>query len=219
MEISYWKSRWRKHHTGWHMQQVYPHLKTYWTRLKLEKGTVVLVPLCGKSLDLMWLARQGHWVIGVEVSEIAVREFAEETDFTWHEHTKEGFKIFESRDIQLWQGNFFDLRPDWLPPIDAIYDKAALIALPEKKRERYAELLHRLCTPDTRMLMNSFEYRQNEMDGPPFAVFEDELERLFGHRFERVLLHKESILDQLTKFRQRGLSSFLKEKVYMLIPG
>ncbi|MDX1617270.1 MAG: thiopurine S-methyltransferase [Balneolaceae bacterium] len=219
MEISYWKSRWNSENTGWHMQQVYPHLKTYWHRLELEADYSVLVPLCGKSLDLRWLAGQGHQVFGIEVSEIAVRQFFEETGLEWRERKKGPFTVYDSEKIQLWQGNFFDLRPSWLPPVDAIYDKAALIALPEEKRARYADLLLRFAADHTSILMNSFEYNPEEMNGPPFPVFEEELRRLFGGRFTLDLLHQESIFDRLTKFRRRGLSSYLVEKLYLLQPN
>jgi len=218
MEISYWKSRWNRGRTGWHMEEVYPHLKTYWRRLELDRGSSVLVPLCGKSLDLLWLADRGHRVFGVEVSEIAIREFLEEAGLNWEEREKGPFTLYRAGQIRLWQGNFFDLEPGMLPRLDAIYDKAALIALPEEKRAEYARLINRLCVPATRILLNSFEYDQDEMSGPPFAVFEDELQRHFGGRFDLELLHEESLFDRLVKFRQRGLSTYLTEKLYLLHP-
>lgn len=218
MEISYWKSRWKKQHTGWHMEQVYPHLKTYLDRLNPDTGDTLFVPLCGKSRDLVWLAEQGFRVIGVEVSAVAVRQFFAETGITYSTESKAEFVIYQSDNIQIYQADFFKLVSSWIPPLDAVYDKAALIALPEEKRRMYADKILGLAGSKSRILLNTFEYIQNEMNGPPFAVFFDELQDLFGDRFEIELLHEESIFDQLVKFQQRGLSSFLTEKIYLLKP-
>lgn len=218
MEISYWKSRWKKGRTGWHMQQVYPPLKTYWQQLQLVESAVVFVPLCGKSLDLQWLMEQGHNVIGVEVSEQAVRHFFKEHDLSYRISTKAGFSIYNSDHITLWAGNFFKLTPSFLPPVDAIYDKAALIALPRVLRKTYATHVLRFCTPYTQILLNTFEYEQEEMTGPPFAVFPDELQLLYGHRFSITQIHEESIFEDTPQFKSRGLSSYLLEKVYHLTP-
>lgn len=216
MEISYWKSRWKKQHTGWHMEEVYPHLKKYLDRLALVRGDTLLVPLCGKSRDLVWLAEQGFRVIGVEVSDVAVEQFFSENRITYRTEAKGDFTIYHSDNIRIFRGDFFKLEAAWIPPVDTIYDKAALIALPPEKRRTYAVKVNSLVGSDTRILLNTFEYRQNEMNGPPFAVFIDELEELFGDRFVIELLYGESIFDQLPQFRQRGLVSYLKEKIYLL---
>ena len=218
MEISYWKSRWQKDNTGWHMDQVYPHLMTYWDRLELNKGDTILLPLCGKSLDIPWLLDKGLNVIGVEVSDKAISELKNHLDFSFTEKSRGHFKVFESTDVQLWLGNFFDIQASYLPKIDAIYDKAALIALPPKMRNDYAEIIKSLCTEDTRMFLNCFEYPQDSMSGPPFAIFEEEIRTLYDEQFSIELLHKESMMEQLAKFQQRGLSGYLNEKVYLLSP-
>ncbi len=198
------------------MTEVYPHLKKYWARLELEAKATVLVPLCGKSLDLAWLADRGHRVIGVEVSEKAIEEFLDENDRDYTLTSKSSFRIYRTGNITLWAGDFFNLEAAWLPHIAAIYDKASLIALPGRLREQYARKLIGLSSAGTRILMNTFEYPSSEMNGPPFAVFEEEIENLFGHRFKIRLLHAESILERHSKFQWRGLSSYLTEKVYHL---
>lgn len=218
MEISYWQARWKKDKTGWHMQQVYPHLKTYWNRLQLDDHTTVLVPLCGKSLDMLWLKNQAHKVIGVDVSEKAAKDFFREHQLPFKKSFKGSFTIYYSGDLAIWVGDFLKLKPNYLPKIDAIYDKAALIALPEGKRKNYAGHIIKLSNVHTQILMNTFEYKQDEMSGPPFSVFQKELDKLYGSHFTIHLLHQESIFDELLKFQQRGLSSFLVEKVYHLEP-
>lgn len=200
------------------MSKVYPHLPSFWPQLNLHDGATVLVPLCGKSLDMLWLKNQNYKVIGVEASEKAANDFFRESGLSYEKSAKASFTIFTSDDIEIWIGNFFKIKDFYLPGIDAIYDKAALIALRKKQRKKYAQTLLSLCKPHTQILMNAFEYEQDEMAGPPFAVFTDELHELFGHQFNIKLLHKESIFDDLAKFQHRGLSSYLTEKLYHLSP-
>lgn len=218
MELSYWESRWRKNRIGWHMDRVYPPLVSYWDLLRLEKGAAVLVPLCGKSLDLLWLADQGYRVVGVEISDLAITQFFEETGIERRVETADGFSIYRSERIELFSGDFLKLDPARLPPIGAVYDKAALIALPPDQRRSYVMHLKQFCNSRTRILLNTFEYKEGEMTGPPFAVFREELEKLYGNRFELHLMHEESLLDRLPKFRRRGLKSYLAEKVYLMNP-
>ncbi len=218
MEISYWKARWQKDKTGWHMNRVYPHLPAFWPRLQLSKGATVLVPLCGKSLDMVWLKNQNYHVIGIEVSEKAVNEFFMANRLMFEKSYKASFTIYETDNLAIWTGDFFKLKKDYLPGVDAIYDKAALIALPNEQRKKYAHKILSLCKSHTQILMNTFEYEQEEMTGPPFAVLREELDELFGQHFTIELLHEESIFEDLTKFQHRGLSSYLIEKLYHLYP-
>lgn len=218
MEISYWKARWNKGKTGWHMKDVYPNLTTYWPELRLQKEATVLVPLCGKSLDLLWLHNRGHRVIGVDVSHKAAEHFFRENGLDYQKSGKASFTIYKSEILSIWCGDFLKLKRDFLPEISAIYDKAALIALPREKREPYAEQVINMCNTDTQMLLNTFEYEQDEMNGPPFSVFLKELKKLYGDHFTIQLLHEESLFEDLVRFRQRGLSSYLVEKVYHLQP-
>lgn len=218
MEISYWKSRWENGNTGWHMNQVYPNLPAYWPELKLAKESHVLVPLCGKTLDMVWLRNQGFHVIGVDVSEKAARLFFQEHEIPFQKSSQSSFTVYQSEHIQFWVGDFFKLRPDNLPEIDAVYDKAALIALTKSTRARYAKTILSFCQPHTQLLLNTFEYEQTEMNGPPFAVEPDELKELFGKHFEIRLLYEASLFHDLPKFQTRGLHSYLIEKVYHLQP-
>lgn len=218
MEISYWKARWQKDKTGWHMNRIYPHLPDFWPGLQLSKGATVLVPLCGKSLDMLWLKNQNYDVIGIEVSEKAAKEFFMDNRLMFEKSSKASFTIYETDNLAIWAGDFFKSKKDYLPGVDAIYDKAALIALPYEQRIKYADKILSLCQSHTQILMNAFEYEQEEMTGPPFAVLRKELDELFGQQFNIELLHEESIFDNLTKFQHRGLSSYLIEKLYHLRP-
>ena len=218
MEISYWKSRWHQDNTGWQMESVYPLLPDLWKRQGLKSQTTVLVPLCGNSPDLHWLVEAGHRVIGVDVSEKALKHAMEyhSTEFT--EDTSHGFRIFRSSKMDLWQGDFLTLPTHKLPDIDLIYDKAALIALPPEMRPDYAQQIRRLTNPQTQQLVQTFEYEQHEMPGPPFSVHENEIANYYGNHFSIEVVHEQSKLDAFPKFQQRGLSSYFTEKVYHLKP-
>jgi thiopurine S-methyltransferase len=216
MEISYWQSRWQKNNIGWHMDIVYPPLPRLLPQLSLKSQSRVLVPLCGRSLDMKWLSEQNHYVIGVEVSQKALQEFIESCDQAFVSDSSHGFTIYRSPSIELWQGDFLKVPENVIKPLDAIYDKAAIVALPENLRPDYAQKLLDLCHEHSQILLQTFVYKQNEMNGPPFSVDEEEINRLFGHRFSITLLHERSLFDELSKFQRRGLSSYLIEKVFHL---
>lgn len=218
MEISYWQSRWRNEKTRWHMQEVFPLLKTFWNKLPLEKGGTVLVPLCGKSLDLEWLVNQGHYVIGVDVSQKAIKALVQSHEERFEKSAKGNLQCYKSESMELWCGDFFKLQQSWLPAIDVIYDKAALIALPPEMRKAYVDSLKNLLQPHTQVFINCFEYEQDEMPGPPFAVFREEMESHFGDQFYINSLYAHSLFDELTNFHRRGLHSYLREKIYHLSP-
>ena len=213
MELSYWLSRWRKNKIGFHMPEGYPALEPHLKNIPLPKKKTVLVPLCGKSRDLLTLTRYFDKVIGVEISEKAIREFLQETGLKATEKSFADFKIFETEPITFWCGNFFKLPVRKINPVDLIYDKAALVALPPGRRPEYAEKLLTFCTNSTSILVHHFIYKQDEMPGPPFSVFEKELENYFGDMFSSVVLEESELnLDTFKKFQNRGLKSGLRER-------
>lgn len=218
MELSYWQSRWQKGNTGWHMDTVYPLLPQLWDHLGMSSNAQVLVPLCGKSLDLLWLTEHCDTVTGVDISPKALQHVMRQHHESFNKDTSHGFTIYRSDSLVLWEGDFTKLPADQIPAQDLIYDKASIIALPPKKRQNHAKKMIELCNHNTQILIQTFEYDQSEMSGPPFSVEEQELERLFKHQFKLKCLHEQSKLEDLQKFKQRGLSSYLIEKVFHLKP-
>ncbi|MDZ7681321.1 MAG: hypothetical protein U5J63_06285 [Fodinibius sp.] len=218
MEISYWQSRWHKDNTGWQMDEVYPLLPTLWNRRSLKSQARVLVPLCGNSPDLHWLAEQGHTVIGIDVSGKALRRTMRDHPAKFTEETSYGFTVYRSQQMELWEGDFLKLPARTITTPDVIYDKAAIVALPPEMRTTFAQKVMELSNPNTQLLVQTFEYEQHEMSGPPFSVGRNEIEQYYGDRFSITPVHEQSRLQDMAKFRQRGLSSYFIEKVYHLSP-
>lgn len=213
MELSYWLSRWRKNKIGFHMADGYPTLEQHLANISFPKQQTALVPLCGKSRDLITLTHHFNKVVGVEISEKAIKEFLQEHNLTATESSFADFKIFKTESINLWCGDFMKLPAHKLPSIDLIYDKAALVALPSDKRPEYAEKLVSLCSDSTFIMLHHFTYNQKEMPGPPFSVSDRELNAYFGEKFNAIILEKSEIdLNRFKKFQYRGLKSGLMER-------
>lgn len=218
MNISYWKNRWEKGNTGWHMDHIYPLLPKLWSQLNLPAEAKVLVPLCGKSMDLLWLLQKNFHVIGIEVSAKAIKEFERSSSLSFTCTNRGEHTVFEANSIEIWKDNFLDISPEVIGKVDAIYDKAALIALPPEVRKEYIPHLQSFCNSHTQILLQTFEYKQEEMQGPPFSVSQKELRTYFGPNFEIKLLFEKSKLDEFERFKERGLTSYFIENIYQIYP-
>lgn len=216
MEAEFWHTRWQNHQIGFHQQRINPHLQRFWQQLELQPHARVFVPLCGKSLDMVWLAEQGHSVLGVELSEVAVHSFFHEQDLTASIRQAGAFQIWEAGLITLLCGDFFALDREMLAEVTGVYDRAALIALPPAMRHTYAAYLIALL-PAAPQLLVTLEYCQATMQGPPFAVDEDEVYALYHTHYHIERLDEYDVLAQSPRFRERGLS-YLNEKIYYLQP-
>ncbi|NGZ97105.1 MAG: thiopurine S-methyltransferase [Nitrospira sp. WS110] len=179
MEPNFWHNRWQTNQTGWHESNVNPLLIAHFPSLNLPSGRRVFVPLCGKSFDLGWLLSQGYTVAGAELSELAVTQlFAElgveptRSEVGKHKHVRGG-------KIDIFVGDIFDLSSEVLGPVDAVYDRAALVALPETMRVRYTAHLKTI-TAFAPQLVIGYEYDQTMAPGPPFSITPDELHRHYS---------------------------------------
>ncbi|ROO25132.1 thiopurine S-methyltransferase [Salinisphaera orenii] len=216
MDRDFWLERWAHQQIGFHQPEGHPALAAHWGTLGLERGTRVLVPLSGKSVDMAWLAAQGHDVTGVELSEMAARAFFDERDLA-AERTRAGaFDRHAAGGVEILVGDFFDLSAAALVSYDAVYDRAALIALPPATRQRYAEHLLAGLHAGTGLLLITLDYDQRLMDGPPFAVSDDEVQRLFGERCRITCLDERRGPAESAHLRERGLDE-VAERVYRLV--
>ncbi|TVR17400.1 MAG: thiopurine S-methyltransferase [Balneolaceae bacterium] len=218
MELSYWQSRWENGKTGFHMQGGYPGLRTHWNRLPLPQGPHVFVPLCGKTEDMIWLSSQAARVTGVEISHKAVMEFFHENGIEPQMSSFAGFTIYKSQNIEIWCGDFQKFPVHKINPVDLIYDKAALVALPERMRADYCRKIKEFCRLNTAILLHHFDYDQKEMPGPPFSISTREVQNLFGSGCAITQLEKNSLdIAQFQKFTKRGLKSYLIEYLLLLL--
>jgi thiopurine S-methyltransferase len=215
MKKDFWLERWERVEIGFHQDEFNPYLCEYWQELHLVRGSMVFVPLCGKSQDMLWLRKQGHQVMGVELSNIAVQAFFKENGYTPHHVTRGKFEHCAADGIRVLCGDFFDLSKDDLAKVSAVYDRASLIALPPEMRERYVRHLVSILPPATQILLITVDYPQPEMPGPPFSVSSGEVEALYREHAVVRLLAQPDVLAQNPRFQQRGLSR-LRENIFLL---
>ena len=219
MEHDFWHRRWRKNEIGFHQEQINPYLLEHWPGLGVDTGGTVFVPLCGKSLDMTWLRAQGFGVTGIEISRVAVEAFFREQRMEPDRRPHGAFERWKAPGYRLLVGDFFALRAGDLGPIDAVYDRASLIALPPAMRVRYAAHLRAILPAGLPVLLVTVEYPQEEMDGPPFAVEQREVEALYGDAWQLELLERHDILAQSKRFRDKGVTR-MHEAIYrMTTPG
>lgn len=184
MNAEFWHERWTRNEISWHQSARHPGLVRHWSELEVPSGSEVLVPLCGKSLDMHFLAEAGHRVLGVELSELACRQFFEEAELPARVTSDGRFTQFESGPYRLLCGDFFALTATDLARVRGVYDRAALVALPPEMRHAYAHVMHTRLPAAARVLLVTFDYDQSRMPGPPHAVSLDEVRELYGEGFE-----------------------------------
>ena len=214
MQHDFWHQRWQEGRIGFHRTEVMPLLEKHWETLKLPVESEVLVPLAGKSLDMAWLAAQGHRVLGVELSSLAVAQFFEEHQL--HPQRREsGYGIHQVADqIELLCGDIFNVDAALLENCMGVYDRAALIALPVEMRQRYVHSVYGALPNGCRGLLITLEYPQAEKAGPPFSVDEAEVRALFSPHWQVELLERRDILQQ-PDFIAEGLTA-MATAVYRL---
>jgi thiopurine S-methyltransferase len=171
MEKEFWINKWKNHDIGFHKLDINENLIKFFPRLKLINNQHIFVPLCGKTLDLMWLAEQGLQVTGIELSSIALEEFFSEHKLNYTKTVQGPFVEYRAKNIRLLQGDIFDLTTEILGPIDALFDRAATIALPAPMREKYINHLQHLAQ-GAMILLVAINYPEHLMQGPPFSVDE-----------------------------------------------
>ena len=214
MHPDYWINRWNQNQIGFHLAGVNPLLMQFWPSVSGGKTGRVLVPLCGKSEDLRWLAEQGHDVIGVELSLVAAKAFAAEQKMVLTETHEPPFTVLRGNKLTYYVGDIFDFTAEISGRFDLFYDRAALIALPPDMRPGYVQQLQSVLVNGARGLLIGLEYDPSQMHGPPFTVPEVEVRRLF-ESFHCEKLLEYDCLEQEPHFKQRGLT-WLKESAFAL---
>jgi len=200
-----WEEAWERNEIGFHQSRGNGDLVEYGERVWGPTPGRVLVPLCGKSHDMTHIASTATHVVGVEFVEKAVQDFFAELDLS-PTVSIEPVPRYDAGPYSLFAADFFAITRELTGPIDAVFDRAALVALDADTRVRYAEHLTSLLDPGAAMLLVAFDYDQTEMAGPPFAVSDDEVHRLYGDAFDIEVLNKVDALNEMMK--SRGATAF-----------
>jgi thiopurine S-methyltransferase len=183
MDASFWHAKWEKNEIGFHQDQVNPFLVRYFGELSLAAGSRVFVPLCGKTRDIAWLLSQVYRVAGAELSRVAIEQLFDELGVEPSVSAAGSLTHFSTDDIDIFVGDIFQLSGKDLGQVDAVYDRAALVALPEDMRRHYAGHLTDITNRAPQLLI-TYEYDQTLQDGPPFSVSGEEVHRHYDGRFD-----------------------------------
>lgn len=212
MDTQFWHDRWASNEIGFHKSEANPLLVKYVDELSLATGSRFFLPLCGKTLDIGWLLSRGYRVAGAELSAVAIEQLFAQLGVTPTITRVGTLAHYRAPQLDLFVGDIFRVTPELLGPVDAIYDRAALVALPQDMRARYAAHLATL-TAHAPQLLISFEYDQRVMEGPPFSVSEEEIRQHYGRRYDITVL---ASLDVPGGLKGRCPAT---ERVYLLAKG
>jgi thiopurine S-methyltransferase len=192
MEASFWHQKWQRGEIAFHQSQANALLVAHFTKLNLTNGNRVFLPLCGKTLDIAWLLASGYRVVGAELSEIAINELFQSLNLKPEVIQIETLMHYSAADIDIYVGDIFDLSSQTLGLLDAIYDRAALVALPDEIRKKYASHLTNI-TNAAPQLVITYEYNQALIDGPPFSVCEEEIKQCYGAAYSMTALETKDV--------------------------
>ena len=193
MNPEFWQARWQEKRIGFNQSEVKPLLTEHFPVLNLKAGDRVFVPLCGKSIDMVWLAEQGYDVVGVELVESAVQDFFSEHNISPNiiDYDDRDIKCYEgeftgrisAQTITIWVANIFALTSKDIGHVDAVYDRAALIALPTDMRPEYSEQVRQLSRGAAQCLL-TLNYDQSKRDSPPFSISPEQVEQYYSSYYE-----------------------------------
>lgn len=212
MDPDYWHAKWRDNQIAFHEPKTNGLLRDHLERLGLAPGARVFLPLCGKTRDIGHLCGLGLRVVGAELSEAAVSQLFNDLDLMPEIRTCGALRLYSAGPVSVFAGDVFALDRDTLGPVEAVYDRAALVALPPDMRARYADHVATV-TEDAPQVVISLEYDQTTMAGPPFSVPEAETRALYGGRYRVTLLEARPISGALAS-RCSG-----SEVAWLLTPG
>jgi len=211
-----WLEFWENNEINWHSDVVTQELEEYLGLLKLEPGDKLFFPLCGKSLDMTYILNQGFSVIGVELSEIGVKQFFHENglDFTISQVGK--FDLYSAKNIEIYCGDFFSLTSKHLYGVKAVFDRKSLIALDRNLRQKYVKHLNDIISLGARILLTTLHYPQHQMSGPPFSVNKSEVESLFSMAFNYQELKSFQDIENGSKLEHSGVD-YMENAAYCLL--
>jgi thiopurine S-methyltransferase len=182
MHADFWHEKWEKGEIAFHNKHVHPMLVAHFPLLGLQAGKRILLPLCGKTVDIDWLLLHGLQVVGIELSELAVKALFARLKLSPDVTQLAGFRLYQAPNLHVFVGDFFAITSDLLGKVDAVYDRAALVALPASIGEKYAAHLVKICQGAPQLLI-TFDYQQSQLAGPPFAVSKIMLDDYYAEHY------------------------------------
>ncbi|CAA6809342.1 MAG: Thiopurine S-methyltransferase (EC [uncultured Sulfurovum sp.] len=209
MEADFWHKLWETNNTGWHLDDTNPLLETFFSELQLKENSRVFIPLCGKTLDIVWLLSHGYKVVGAELNEIAIKELFKSLSVEPKIKKLGELTLYQAENIDIFVGDIFELTAESLGKVEAIYDRGALVALPQEMRVAYSALLKQISKTAPQLLIN-FEYDQTLMDGPPFSISKAEIEIHYAESYAIKLLKSFEL--KAGSFKQTGAT----ENIWLL---
>ncbi len=209
MQHSFWHSKWQTNDIAFHCGQPNPALEANFQALQLPAGSRILVPLCGKTLDIHWLRAQGCRVVGVELSEIAIEQLFQELGVKPERSRVGAFELFQAEGLDVFDGDLFEPTQNLIGHVDAVYDRAAMVALPSDMRKNYAANMIAISNLAPQLLI-TYDYDQLQIDGPPFSVPEKEIQQHYANSYQISLL-KSIVLPEKLKGRCEA-----KETIWLL---
>ena len=189
MNEKFWHQRWEKGEIAFHQSEVNPLLIKHLKQLNLVKGNRIFLPLCGKTRDISWLLSNNFQIVGIELSELAVQQLFKDLKIEADIYQLRGIKCYRARNIDIFVGDIFNLSAKIVGTVNAVYDRAALVALPAITRNKYTNHLTTITNKAPQLLI-CYQYNQILMDGPPFSINKEELRRHYQINYK--LLHIES---------------------------
>uniref|UniRef100_A0A6Q2WX52 thiopurine S-methyltransferase n=2 Tax=Esox lucius TaxID=8010 RepID=A0A6Q2WX52_ESOLU len=221
MALGEWEERWQEDRTGWHQPQVHKMLENNIEKVLAGRSQVkFFFPLCGKALDMKWLADMGHSIVGVEISEKAIKQFFEENNLSYSEEmvpALPGAKLYKSsaRNISLYQCDLYNFSSAIEGQFGGIWDRGSLVAINPRDREKYVALITSLMDKDCRYLLDTLLYNPELYKGPPFFVPDEHVQNLFGKSCDIELLHS---IDALTDRQKAWGLDFFIENLHLITP-
>jgi thiopurine S-methyltransferase len=212
MDTMFWHQKWKNEEIAFHQGEVNPLLLNYFHTLSLAKGSRVFVPLCGKTLDISWLLSNGYRVAGAELSNLAVEQLFAALNLKPQISRMGEIKHYSAPNIDIFVGDIFALSDKMLGSVDAIYDRAALVALPKPMRDLYTVYLSQI-TKKAPQLLICYEYDQTLMAGPPFSINTKEINQHYSEVYDLTLLASIDVPSGLRDIQ------VLKENVWLLKPA
>ena len=196
MQPDFWHKKWQESDIGFHNSDAHPLLVKHFPALGLAPGSRVFLPLCGKTLDIHWLLAQGFQVVGAELSPIAIEQLFDELGVVPEITQQKDLQHYCAPNIDIFVGDIFNVTHNLIGQVDAIYDRAALVALPFDMRTHYTSHLKAI-TGNAKQLLICFVYDQNQLAGPPFSISDDEVKAHYNSDYTLKLLESIEVAGKL----------------------